>query len=157
MAGRQRKGLRDSLVACLLQVCAPAWMLLASGCAAPVVGPLKSYDGPVLGDDKVALLDWQSGGGHVLQIDDRPVDERARQAAVLPGRRTIQYLGTFGGSVLLGPAVRRVGPLIARLELQAGHVYLVKANRQGDWRSPSLYLWIEDAATGEVLHGGKPP
>jgi hypothetical protein len=131
-------------------------LVLASGCAGPV-GPLKLYDGPVLGDDKVALLDWQTGGGRVLRIDDRPVEEHARQVTVLPGRHTIQYLGTYGGSVLRGPAVRRVGPLIARLELQAGRVYLVKAKRQGDWSSPSLYLWIEDAATGEVLHGGKPP
>jgi hypothetical protein len=137
-----------------------------SGCAttsgsrphppALVAGAFKLYDGPVLGDDQVALLDWQTGGGQVLRIDDHPVDERARQAAVLPGRHTIQYLGAYGGSVLRGPAVRRVGPLIARLELQAGHVYLVKAERQGDWRWPSLYLWIEDAPTGAVLHGEKP-
>jgi hypothetical protein len=51
---------------------------------------------------------------------------------VLPGRHAIQYVGTYGGSVLLGPAVRRVGPLIARLELQAGHVYLAWISTEGN-------------------------
>lgn len=156
MPRTQRKGFGQSPVARKLRAAAATWLALAGGCASPMAGPIKLYDGPVLENEKVALLDWRAGGGRVLRVDDRPVDEHSREAAVLPGWHTIQYLGTFGGSVLLGPAVRRVGPLNARFELQAGHLYLVKTTRRGDWRSPDLYLWIEDAVTGHVLHGGKP-
>lgn len=133
-----------------------AWIALVAGCAGPgpIAGPLKFYEGPTQSDQKVAFLDWQTGGGRVLQIDDRSVDERARQVAVLPGRHTIQYAGRYNTAA--GPPVR-VGPLIARLELQAGHVYLVKTAPWGNSKSPYLFLWIQNAATGEVLHGDKPP
>ena len=157
MLKTQRKGFEDWSVAHTLGAVATACMVLASGCVSPMAGPLKLYEGPVLNAEKVAHLSWQTGGGRLVRVDDSPVDERAGLATVLPGRHTIQYLGKFGGSVLLGPAIRTVGPLTARLELQAGHIYLVKTTRRGDWGSPDLYIWIEDAATGDVLHGGKPP
>jgi hypothetical protein len=58
---------------------------------------------------------------------------------------------------MLGPPIRRVGPLTAVLSLQAGRTYVVNAEQRGRWDRPYLYLWIEDSVSGQVLHGERPP
>ncbi len=135
-----------------------AWFLTGCGVAARSGAPPKLYEGTTLANDQVAVLDWgcsSCSGGSVKEVDRRKVEEVTRwdtRVAVLPGKHTLRYDGWYGGSVMLGPASRTITQTDV-VELKAGHVYLVKATRKGQWSHPSLYLWIEDAATGEVVAG----
>jgi hypothetical protein len=136
-----------------------AWFLTGCGYVARSGAPPKLYEGVTLAADQVAILDWGFGGGSVKEVDGKkvqPVTGWDTRAAVLPGAHTLRYEGWYGGSVMLGPASRTVTRTDV-VELKAGHVYLVKATRKGPWSRPSLYLWIEDAATGvEVAGTGRP-
>jgi hypothetical protein len=126
---------------------------LSTGCA---VRAVRLYDGPKLPDERVAILESR-GGAYVVQINDKAVEPGTGRAELLPGQSRIVYWGEFGGSVMLGPPIRRVGPLTAVLTLEAGRTYVVNAERRGSWDRPSLYLWIEDVASARVLHGARPP
>jgi len=128
-------------------------LTLAAGCAS---GAVRLYEGPKQPDEAVAVLAW-SGLTSVVQINDKPVESGTRRAELLPGQYKVVYWGEFWGSVMLGPPIRRVGPLTAVLSLQAGRTYVVNAEQRGPRDRPYLYLWIEDSASGEVLHGERPP
>jgi hypothetical protein len=111
------------------------------------------YVEPDLSDEGVARLDGPEGA--VFEIDGKKVQD-AGGVRLVPGDHTISYRWAFGGSVLLGPPIRHMSRTgVVRVE--AGHVYLVKGNREGHWGSPTLYLWIEDAASGEVVDGIRSP
>jgi DNA-binding beta-propeller fold protein YncE len=134
-----------------------AWFLTGCSVAARSGPPPKLYKGTTLASDQVAILDWgcASCGGSVKEVDGKKVEDVTRRdtrVAVLPGEHRLRYEGWYGGSVMLGPASRTVTQTDV-IELKAGHEYLVKATRRGPWSHPSLYLWIDDAATGEAVAG----
>lgn len=140
--------------------------LVVSACAtcpacAPAP-PFRGYAGPELPDENVAVLDWSGRTAAVLEIGGRKtvLTEFAgrgpqTQARLLPGLHTIRYGGTFGGSVLLGPALQHYD-LTALIDMKPGRIYRVRWERVYGWRSRADYLWIEDSTTGQVVHGMRP-
>ena len=130
-----------------------AFAIFAASCATP---PLKLYSGPKQPDDQIAILKW---GGFRMNsfpntIDGKEIEGTSlnvnAQARLLPGKHTIVYSRYFRK---LG---RRCGT--ATIDLKAGHVYRLKAARSMLWHFYSrATVWIEDEATGEVLHGSRTP
>ncbi len=139
-------------------------LILAASCAAP----FRDYEGPELPDDQIVILKW--GGvcctnpvvdaidGRATNLNGLFIDGQFPQtsARLLPGEHTINYSITFicnMGNFCY--ALRNT----ARLDLKAGHVYAVKGSRCGFECFFSITrksrAWIEDEATGEVLHGSK--
>lgn len=144
-------------------------LVLAASCA--VLPPYRDYAGPERPDDQIAILKWAVGivlaspSVYVSNIDgqqmlrstglfDSPVP--SNKARLLPGKHIIVY-----GVGLCKLGCKDATPT-ATIDMKAGHVYLVKGDR---WDLSMLIfdnyyranVWIEDEATGEVLHGSKTP
>ena len=130
--------------------------------------PDKFYDGPDLPGTELAVLDWsQCGVSCSVRVDGKgmprhalfrtgrfPIDE----ISLLPGRRVIEYTGTFGYS---GPMYTRQFYTISRsatLDMKAGHHYAIRHERTRGWEIGNVgdVLWIEDETTGEILEGAPP-
>ena len=144
-------------------------LVLATSCA--VLPPYRDYAGPERPDDQIAILKWGVSGffgglPYVTNIDGQQLTVMTElfpkgpypssKARLLPGKHIIVY-----GAILCELGCKDPTPT-ATIEMKAGHVYLVKGAR---WDISKLifdnyYLanvWIEDEATGEVLHGSKTP
>ncbi len=140
-------------------------LVLAASCT--VLPPYRDYAGPERPDDQIAILKWAvvREGVYVSNIDgqqmlrstglfDSPVP--SIEARLLPGKHRIVY-----GAEHCKLGCKEATPT-ATIDMKAGHVYLVKGDR---WDFSVLIfdnyhranVWIEDEATGEVLHGSKTP
>jgi len=141
-------------------------LVLTASCAAP---PLyRDYAGPERPDDQIAILKWAVSGfiGNVPRVSNIDGQQMPRhpdlfvkyptEARLLPGKHIIVY-----GVQLCELGCKDVPPT-ATINMKAGHVYLVEGER---WDISMLNfdnyyrvtVWIEDEATGEVLHGSKRP
>ena len=144
-------------------------LVLAASCA--VLPPYRDYAGPERPDDQIAILKWSVSGffGRVPRVSNIDGQQMPRypglfvkgpypsnEARSLPGKHIIVY-----GAQLCELGCKDATPT-ATIEMKAGHVYLVKGAR---WDFSMLIfdnyyranVWIEDEATGEVLHGSKRP
>lgn len=75
---------------------------------------------------------------------------------LLPGRHLLAWRKGFGFSVMVEPAMTKVAEATITVELQAGHVYQLLADRTYG-TGYKFYFWIEDAADGKVIGGTKKP
>ncbi len=115
-----------------------------------------------ISDDQIAILKWAGWGDAIVTvIDGRAtnmtglfIDGQFPQtsARLLPGEHTIDYGIRVGVRGYVW--TNREGGT-ARLDLKAGHVYAVKGGRCFFCFTRKYAAWIEDEATGEVLHGSK--
>ena len=75
---------------------------------------------------------------------------------LLPGQHMLAWRKSFGFSVMVEPAMTKVAEMTIAVELQAGHVYRLFADRTYG-TGYRFYYWIEDAADGKVIGGTKKP
>lgn len=133
------------------------WLLLTSclllpltslGCSLGAVHRL--YEGPALPKSEVATI-WAKSGVSIKQVGTwgvGTVSGRREAIELLPGRHTVRvrYLavGVFSGRV-----TRSMWDKALTFDAEAGHEYVVHANREGDQWHP----WIVDEETGRVVSG----
>jgi len=75
---------------------------------------------------------------------------------LLPGQHMLAWRKGFGFSVMVEPAMMKVAEMAIAVELQAGHVYRLFADRTYG-TGYKFYFWIEDTADGKVIGGAKKP
>jgi hypothetical protein len=75
---------------------------------------------------------------------------------LLPGNHQVSWDAEFGVSVLVNPSGWDTTEVDLTVNLLAGHAYTVNADRT---TGPGyrMYLWMEDASSGEVIAGTKKP
>jgi hypothetical protein len=94
----------------------------------------------------------------ILELDSpihATIDGRKVEGSVVelpPGRHTVDYQASLGGSVMYGATVlSRYGS--AEVELLPGRLYRLKHKRFYGWpRKRADIFWIEDVDSGETLH-----
>ena len=140
-------------------------MALAPGCAEINTAlAKKSYKGPTLAKDEIALIVPQ-GSVEIAKIDGQGCYQRyyglqydvqtgdcQPAAEMRPGEHDIVL---EGASLRLALGVTIPAPAAAEtlsLDAEAGHRYLAHS----DWSDEQAWFWIEDAATGDVVAGTKP-
>ena len=148
--------------------------LLSSGCA------IKAYEGPELPKSEIATIYPFVNSGAVLglffgvvplpairhktlvyEIDGKDVSYRGL-VYVLPGRHSVKVdywrrpdttmcIGSIvGDACVLNYETR---DLSISFTAKAGHDYRIPAERRGE----KNWIWVEDAKTGKVVAGEKPP
>lgn len=75
---------------------------------------------------------------------------------LLPGQHMLAWRKGFGFSVMVEPTMMKVAEMAIAVQLQAGHVYRLFADRTYG-TGYRFYYWIEDAADGKVIGGTKKP
>ena len=132
-------------------------ILLLAGCTTLEV--YRGYPGPDLPDASVATVELNPSlfGKRWARIDDVEVDgEKFRSVKLLPGVHRIEWNRTFGVSFLVDPRMFVEYKHSATVTLDAGRTYRLQSDRT---TGPGyrVYFWIEDAVTGNVVHGSKKP
>ncbi|NTV95594.1 MAG: hypothetical protein HGA75_09285 [Thiobacillus sp.] len=79
-----------------------------------------------------------------------------QEVHVLPGRHALAWRQQFGFSVMVEPALLKEASLAVAVDLQAGHVYKLFADRTYG-TGYRFYFWLEDAASRAVVGGTKKP
>lgn len=159
----------------------PAWVLPR---LALVVGLLPSLAGClVVPEDKTyqALVAEEKSSRQVYKLypgSVRPTNELAivlindipfatvdgfgvsktdyQEVHVLPGRHSLAWRQQFGFSVMVEPAMLKEASLSIAVDLQAGHVYKLFADRTYG-TGYRFYFWLEDAASRALVGGTKKP
>lgn len=110
--------------------------------------------------DAVAVLRWPDIAISIATIDGTPIDQSgsayagARRAVLAPGLHTAVFETMHGGSVMhCGAFTSHTFPL--PLELAAGRRYLARSTKRSS--DCSVYLWVEDEASPEIVGGTPPP
>lgn len=143
-----------------------------------VAGPYKAYEGPVLTDDQVALLegarflrtDWinrLNDSIRFMSVDGRPIDYAERFSAihVAPGVHdiTVYFSWDMGSQRGLAPALvtyaanRNTMNRTLRVTVEAGKTYIVKGDpvflgkRRDITSLQYVDFWIEDEAGNTVV------
>ena len=132
-------------------------MALAAGCATSSgkEHAYKLYPGPERPVAELATLDIS--GVDSVTIDKLHVKRWDYETVlVLPGRHEVVTGKGFGFSVMVEPAMYGEFERSLEVDLEAGKVYRVKGDRTHG-QGYRVYLWIEDAESGEVIAGEKIP
>jgi len=125
-----------------------SWLIIS--CAT-----VKTYEGEELPSEEVAIIKsnyWGrlTGGIVVREIDGKDVGFNPGDVQVLPGMHTVKIRVTHSygylGTTLASGTVT--------LNAEAGHAYKVDGITSGFGRS--IWVWIVDEETGEVVAGMKP-
>lgn len=132
-----------------------AFLLLTPGCAALPKEVYRGYSGPDLPDASVATVEL--GNVSWLQIDGVRVEPTKYNAVHLqPATYGIEFGKVFGVSYLVDPKMFVEYMWGEMVTLEAGHTYKLQADRTYG-RGYSVYFWIEDKSTGNVVYGTKKP
>lgn len=116
----------------------------------------KLYPGPELPDSDVATLKF-GNLVYVVEIDGLRVSAADYGAVkLLPGVHSIQWEATFVVSVMVNASGFDRAEVDNVALLSAGHKYILEADRTTG-HGYRMYLWIEDAETGEVVAGVRKP
>lgn len=116
----------------------------------------KLYPGPARPQAELAVVELRIPV-QAVRIDRLLVSaDDYRIVELPPGEHHIAWEAAFGVSVMVNPAMQDSAALERTLHLAAGHRYLVRADRTYG-QGYRMYLWIEDAKTGEVLAGTRKP
>lgn len=114
----------------------------------------KLYPGPILPDSEVATLKFGSGV-HTVEVDGLKVSSADYGTIKLvPGEHRIRWESMFIVSVMVNASGFDSAEADNMANLAAGHTYSIEADRTTG-HGYSMYLWIEDAETGEVVAGVK--
>ena len=146
-----------------------ALAFLSSGCA------MKAYEGPERPKSEIAVLRQVHQQSVVLtvpltipglltkhvatiiEIDGKSVPGIAAEGAtihILPGRHSarVHYFRRPGVS-LFGFPNYETRDLSIEFSAKAGHEYRIPVERRGE----KNWIWVEDATTGKLVAGKKPP
>ncbi len=137
-------------------LCGVIALITLGGCSTNNDFVYKLYPGPELPDSELATLRF---GGQVFEarIDGLNVMRRDYGAIkVAPGRHTISYGAEFGVSVMVNPAMHDAIAADTTIELEPGRSYILQGGRTYG-QGYTMYLWIEDAETGDVVGGVRKP
>lgn len=135
------------------------WLLVAClvGCVAQSAETFayKLYPGAPRPAAELAIL--RLGDAQAVEIDGRPVSHADwTEVHVLPGRQTVRWQTEFGVSVTVEPSGFATGGSEAHVELEAGRVYVFRADRSHG-AGYRMYFWIEDVDGGRVVAGSPKP
>lgn len=127
-----------------------------AGCASGPEHVYKLYPGPEQESGELATLSfgdnvWQAtiDGLHVSRSDYSVIE-------LEPGRHELEFSAMFHVSVLVNSSMRDgVGDSFT-VDLEPGKRYVMKGDRTTGY-GYSMYLWLEDAATGDVVLGWRKP
>ena len=138
--------------------------LTVCGCA-PTMGTMHAYPGPNRSLSEVAIIEPSAHSGDVsviVEVDGKIVERTLpgfqKQIAVLPGKHEVEaYQGVSVGTTSI-PAESQTLSFLA----EAGHTYRVGGYSMTFYVSGKLVgvaaeMWIEDAQTGAVVAGERPP
>jgi hypothetical protein len=115
----------------------------------------KLYPGPERPIFELAVVRLADAG--ITEVDGREATHGDwTEVHVLPGTHTIRWEREFLVSVLVEGSGFATGGDSAELELEAGHVYALRADRT---TGPGyrMYFWIVDETTREVVAGTPKP
>lgn len=116
----------------------------------------KLYPGPGRPDAELAIVELRPPV-HAIRIDGlRMAAHDYQSATLLPGEHRIAWEATFGVSVLVNPAMHDRAEFEKTVTLAAGRRYLIRADRTTG-HGYRMFLWIEDAASREVVAGTRKP
>ena len=104
-----------------------------------------------------ALASVDLGAAEWAEIDDVRVEHHEYGSVkLLPGSHDIKWGKTFAVSFLIDWRMWAPYEHSAIVTLEAGHTYILQTDRT---TGPGyrVYFWIEDAATGNVVHGSRKP
>ncbi|MFQ5510975.1 MAG: hypothetical protein ACE5EO_03915 [Candidatus Krumholzibacteriia bacterium] len=127
----------------------PAWMVVVTGLALSACSPARMYPGPPLPGSKVAIVKGSRmlGGVRIYfaGIDSEGNEFSAAKIEVNSGklRLTVHYYDESRAAA----AIRRT----LSFHALGGHTYQVKALEHG-----TVWIWIEDSRSGEVVGGRRP-
>lgn len=114
----------------------------------------KLYPGPDLPDSDVATLVFGEGV-YAVEIDGLKVSSSDYgEIKLTPGEHYIRWGATFLVSVMVNASGFDRAETDNVTNLLAGHTYTIQADRTTG-HGYRMYLWIEDALTGEVVAGTK--
>lgn len=149
------KSLRIQLATAWLITAAFAVLLSACG-GSHSKHAYKLYPGPVLPDSDVATLKF-GNRVHAVEIDGLTVSSADYgEIKLKPGPHTIRWGTKFIVSVLINSSGFDSAIADNDVTLAAGHTYSIEADRTTG-HGYRMYLWIEDAETGQVVAGTKKP
>ena len=115
----------------------------------------KLYPGNTLEDHEIVKVRLKDA--YYAVIDGSQINRSDYEVVhMLPGAHKIQWGKVFAISVLVDPAMWREGDGSAVVDLKAGHEYDLYADRTTG-HGYSMYFWIQDAESGEVVAGTKKP
>jgi len=115
----------------------------------------KHYPGNTLEDHEIVKVRLKDA--YFAVIDGSQISRSDyEEVHMLPGVHKIQWGKVFAISVLVDPAMLREGEGSAVVDLKAGHEYDLYADRTTG-HGYSMYFWIQDAESGEVVAGTKKP
>lgn len=132
-----------------------AALLLLSACGTlHETGVYKLYPGPERPDSELATLAF-GDRVYTMEVDGLKVSSGDySEVKLLPGEHRINWGATFGVSVMVNPAMFDRADAEQVVKLAAGHRYRVQADRTTG-AGYRMFVWIEDAASGEVVAGQK--
>lgn len=111
--------------------------------------------------EAVAVLRWPDVRISLIRLDDNLIDAPgspyawSRRAVLAPGKHSVHVRVEHGGSVMHCGMSTRGNLTSGNLELAAGRSYLVRtAKRSTDC---SIFIWIEDETSPEIVAGSPPP
>ena len=115
----------------------------------------KLYPGKVLAESEIVKIDMADA--YYVIIDDYKVARVDDQHVRLwPGEHVIRWGKEFMISVMVDSSKFREGEGPAVVNLIAGHTYELYADRTTG-HGYSMFFWIQDAESGEVIAGTKKP
>lgn len=137
-----------------------AFALLAAALVGCAAGPAethsyKLYPGPARPASEIAIV--RLGDATQLEVDGRPASQADwTEVHVLPGSHRLRWQSAFGVSVLVEPGMIATGGREAEVALEAGRVYVLRADRTTgpDYR---MFFWVEEAGSGRVVAGTARP
>jgi len=152
--GSQKSFRYKLVVRCVITV---AIIVLVSACGSYRSDHVyKLYPGPELPDSDVATLKF-GNGVYVVEIDGLRVSATDYgEVKLLSGVHTIRWEATFMVSVMVNSSGFDRAEIDNVAILSAGHTYTLEADRTTG-HGYRMYLWIEDAKTGEVVAGVRKP
>jgi hypothetical protein len=136
------------------------WVLLALvltlvGCVGLTPDVYRGYAGEEKPKMEVAIVRAVSAEMH--QIDGKKIQHSDpkkfyRDAHLLPGEHTIMLTRSFMVSVMIVPRGRVFAKETFSVDLEAGHVYELHADRT---TGPGfqIFLWIKDSTSGRTVAG----
>ncbi len=131
--------------------------MAVSGCTLTAAREIYiGYPGPIRPDEEVATLLLKEADWVMIDRDGIHLSKFYAQIKLLPGEHHLEWSETFVVSVLVNPEMEDSAVWGETVTLEANHTYLVRGNRSTG-PGYQMFLWIEDAGTGEIIAGRKKP
>ena len=130
--------------------------VVGAGCAGQIPDVYHGYPGEVRPDTELAIVRGVSAV--LVKVDGKPLNPHPdpnkyyHEARLLPGQHTLTLYSYFMVSIFIVPKGSIEVTSSFSLDLEAGHVYELHGDRTTG-AGFRVFMWIEDASTGEVIAG----